>query len=162
MGSAHVDPSRLRTADKKSGLKLIDAVELWNEPNWNDPGWGTYVGTMAQYFETMRSGVEGARRADPNLPVSCAGISGIDLAMVGPLADYHYADGKAPLDLIDIINVHYYSGRQEPETCNWDPNAIREAPSKDAQTYPDLLEDLVAWRDQLKPKAEILADRDRL
>jgi hypothetical protein len=155
MGSAQVDPSRLKTADKKSGLNLINAVELWNEPNWNDPGWGTYVGTMSQYFDTMRAGVEGARRADPRLPVSCAGISGIDLAMVGLLADHHYADGKRPLDLIDIINVHYYSGRNEPETCNWDPNAIRDAPSRDAQTYPEMLEDLVAWRDQFKPDGEI-------
>jgi hypothetical protein len=38
-GRAKVDPSLLKSDDKKSGMGMIDAVELWNEPNLNDPGW---------------------------------------------------------------------------------------------------------------------------
>ena len=155
MGSATVAPAQLKTADKKSGLKLIDAVELWNEPNLNDPNWGPYVGTMAQYFDTLRAGVEGARRADPTLPVSGAGMAGIDLAVIGQFAEHHYADGQTPLDLIDIVNVHFYSGREEPEICGWDPNVARDVAIRSGVTYPDQIEDLVAWRDQLKPKAEL-------
>ena len=54
-GRTKVDPSLLKTADKKSGLGMIDAVELWNEPNLSDPGWGPFVGTMPQFFEIMRA-----------------------------------------------------------------------------------------------------------
>jgi hypothetical protein len=114
-GNNKVDPSLLKSDDKKTGLGWINAVELWNEPNLNDPGWGPWVGTMEQYFETMRAGVEGARRADPKLPVTSAGWAGINLETVGQMAEYKYADGKTPLDLVDVINVHFYSGRDEPE-----------------------------------------------
>jgi hypothetical protein len=71
------------------------------------------------------------------------------------LAEHKYADGKTPLDLIDIINVHFYSGREEPEICGWDPNVDRDGPSNRGDTYPEQLEALVAWRDLHKPGAEI-------
>ena len=154
-GAAKVDASKLLTPDKKSGQKLINAVELWNEPNLNSPGWGPFVGTMPQYFEVMRAGAEGSRRADPSLPVSSGGLAGIGLEVVGLLSDYKYKDGKTPLDFVDIINVHFYSGREEPEICGWDPNVNREGPAQGGNTYPEEVEDLVTWRDQLKPKAEI-------
>jgi hypothetical protein len=154
-GQAKVDKSLLKSADKKSGLGLIHAVELWNEPNLNDPGWGPFVGTLDHYFEVMRAGAEGARRADPTLPITSAGFAGVDLEVVGRLTEYQYADGKKPLDFVDIINVHFYSGREEPETAGWDPNVERNGPSGNNRTYPAELEDLVAWRDEHKPKAEI-------
>lgn len=154
-GSKQVEAARLLTADKKSGLGLMGAVELWNEPNLNDPGWGPFVGPISRYFDVLRAGIEGARRADPTLPVSAAGWAGIDLEIVGQLAEHRYADGKTPLDLIDIINVHFYSGREEPEICGWDPNVDRNGPASRGTTYPEQLEALVAWRDKHKPKAEI-------
>ncbi|OGV56004.1 MAG: hypothetical protein A2X45_21180 [Lentisphaerae bacterium GWF2_50_93] len=154
-GSATVDPSKLLTPDKKSGLKLIDAVELWNEPNLNDPGWGPFVGPITQYFEVMRAGAEGSRRADPSLPITSCGWAGIGLEVVGQMSQYKYADGKTPLDFVDIVNVHFYSGREEPEICGWDPNVDRDSAVKGGTTYPEQIEDLVSWRDQLKPKAEI-------
>ncbi len=154
-GSAQVDPSKLLTSDKKSGQKLIDAVELWNEPNLNDPGWGPFVGPITRYFDVLRAGAEGSRRADPSLPVSSCGWAGIGLEVVGQLYDHKYSDGKRPLDFVDIVNVHFYSGREEPEICGWDPNVDRSSTVKTGNTYPEQIEDLVAWRDQLKPKAEI-------
>ncbi len=154
-GSATVDPTKLFTADKKSGQKLINAVELWNEPNLNDPGWGPFVGPISKYFEVLRAGAEGSRRADPTLPVSSCGWAGIGLEVVGQLYNFKYADGKCPLDFVDIVNVHFYSGREEPEICGWDPNVDRGTVAKSGNTYPEQIEDLVAWRDQLKPKAEI-------
>lgn len=154
-GRATVDAAALKSADRKSGLGLIDAVELWNEPNLSDPHWGPFVGTMAQYLDVMRAGAEGARRADPSLPITSGGFAGIGLDVVGQLAEHRYADGAKPLDFIDVVNVHFYSGQQEPETCSWDPNVARNGPAGGGTTYPEQLEDLVAWRDQLKPKAEI-------
>lgn len=154
-GQASVDPATLKTTDKRTGLKTINAVELWNEPNLNAPGWGPFVGPMSQYYDVLRAGAEGARRADPALPVSSCGFAGIKLEIVGGLSEHRYADGKCPLDFVDIINVHFYSGREEPEICGWDPNVDREGKERAGATYPDQIEDLVAWRDQLKPKAEI-------
>ena len=154
-GRNKVEPSLLKSDDKKSGLGMIDAVELWNEPNLNDPGWGPFVGTMERYFDVMRAGADGARRADPKLPVSACGLAGIDLEIVGRLADHHYADGKTPLDLVDIVNVHFYSGREEPETVGWDPNVDRSGPATKGTTYPEQLEDLVEWRDSKKAAAQI-------
>ncbi|MBA3684144.1 MAG: discoidin domain-containing protein, partial [Planctomycetes bacterium] len=135
-GRAKVAPELLKSDDKKSGLGLIDAVELWNEPNLNDPNWGPFVGTMGQYLEVMRAGAEGSRRADPTLPITSGGFAGMDIEVVGQLQEHEYADGKRPLDFIDIINVHFYSGRSEPETCGWDPNVSRNGPSAGGTTYP--------------------------
>jgi len=154
-GRTKVDAALLKSNDKKSGLGMIDAVELWNEPNLNAPSWGPFVGTLPQYFDVLRAGAEGSRRADPKLPVSSCGWGSIDLEVVGQLSEHHYADGKTPLDFVDIVNVHFYSGRSEPETAGWDPNASRNGPATTSTTYPDQVEELVAWRDKLKPAAEI-------
>lgn len=154
-GSQKVDAGQLKSPDKKSGLGLMHAVELWNEPNLTAASWGPFVGPITQYFDVLRAGIEGSRRADPKLPVSAAGWAGIDLEIVAQLAEHKYADGKTPLDLIDIINVHFYSGREEPEICGWDPNVDRDGPSSRGDTYPEQLEALVAWRDLHKPGAEI-------
>ena len=154
-GRNKVDPSLLKTADKQSAMGLIDAVELWNEPNLNDPNWGPFVGPMSRYFDVMRAGAEGSRRADPSLPVTTCGFAGIGLEIVGQLSEHRYADGKTPLDLVDVINVHYYSGREDPETAGSDPNVHRATPAQGETTYPEQLEDLVEWRDRLKAKAEI-------
>ncbi len=154
-GSRQVAAAQLLTADKKSGLGLLHAVELWNEPNLNAASWGPFVGPIGEYFDVLRAGIEGSRRADPTLPVSAAGWAGIDLEVVGQLAEHRYADGKTPLDLIDIINVHFYSGREEPEICGWDPNVDRDGPTDRGDTYPEQLAALVAWRDLHKPGAEI-------
>ena len=57
--------------------------------------------------------------------------------------------------MVDVVNVHFYSGRSEPETTGWDPNVARSGPSIGGTSYPEELESLVAWRDKLKPKAEV-------
>ena len=154
-GSKQVDAATLKTADHRSGMGLIGAVELWNEPNLVGPSWAPFVGPMTRYFDVMRAGAEGSRRADPTLPVSTGGLGGIDLEMVGELSEHHYADGKTPLDLVDIVNVHFYSGREEPETCGWDPNVHRGDAAPSGTIYPEQIADLVAWRDRLKPGAQL-------
>ncbi len=154
-GGAKADPAKLLTSDKKSGMNGINAVELWSEPNLDDPRQGVFVGPISRYFEVMRAGAEGARRADPTLPVTSCGWAGIGLETVGQLYEYKYADGRRPLDFVDVINVHFYSGREEPEICGRDPNAERGDKAGTGGTYPEQIEDLVAWRDRLKPGAEI-------
>ena len=43
--------------------------------------------------------------------------------VVEPLRTFQYPDGKRPLDFVDVINVHFYSGQEPPETCKTDGNA---------------------------------------
>jgi hypothetical protein len=71
------------------------------------------------------------------------------------MTDYRYADGKCPLDLVDVVNVHFYSGREEPEVSLEDPNIRKEKSGKPKATYLDQLDELIAWRDEHKPSAEI-------
>src|SRR5690606_13785043 len=145
----------LKTTDKRSGLNRIGAVELWNEPNLVGPSWAAFVGPIDNYFEVMRAGVEGARRADPDMVVTSCGWAGVELATLKQMTDYRYADGKCPLDLVDVVNVHFYSGRQEPEVALEDPNSRKEKSGKPEATYLDQRDELIAWRDQHKPAAEI-------
>src|SRR5690606_35125573 len=110
-GAKQHEAAQLKTTDKRGGLDRIDAVEIWNEPNLVGPSWAPFVGPIDKYFEVMRAGVEGARRADPDMLVTSCGWAGVELATVKQMTDYRYADGKCPLDLVDVVNVHFYSGR---------------------------------------------------
>lgn len=155
-GHATQPSSKLYTADKKSGFGQIGIYELWNEANLNSPAWGFWVGDMPSYFELFRVGAEAAKRADPKALVSFGGFAGLPLDVVKQVATYKYSDGKRPIDFSDIINVHFYSGKQNPETAKIDPNAQRNPDVKsNGPTYEDNLAALVAWRDKTKPKAEI-------
>ncbi len=156
-GSRSVPGDALKTPDRQSGLGQIGIFELWNEPNLEGAGWAPWVGTMDQYYEIFRVGAEGAKRADPAARVSHAGYAGIGLDLVDRLRSYTYADGKRPLDFTDIINVHYYSGRQHPEVAVRDPNANRGGVSakKDLPTFPENIHALVDWRNQHAAGKEI-------
>ena len=107
----------LKTPDKKSGLGLVNVYELWNEPNLNNPDWGSWKGSLSQYYEMFRLGAEAVKKADPTARVSNAGFSGIGVPLVDGLRTYKYADGKCPLDFMDVLNVHYYTGQSAPEVC---------------------------------------------
>jgi hypothetical protein len=154
-GSKKVDPKTLKTDDKKSGLNEIDAIELWNEPNLVGPAWAAFVGPIEQYFEVMRAGAKGARLADPDLLVTSCGWAGTELATLKQMTDYRYDDGTCPLDLVDIINVHFYSGRQDPETALEDPNVRKQGSKGPEKTYIEQLTELKLWRDEHKPSAKI-------
>lgn len=149
-GSKKHPPAVLKTADKKSGLNLINTYEIWNEPNLTDPGWGPWVGTSAQYNAMFRASAEAVKRADPSARVTNGGTAGIDVETMNTLLA-PYTDGKKPLDFVDVLNVHYYSGRTAPELATNDPNADRSGNTQGARTYEDDLHRLVAWRDKHKP-----------
>lgn len=68
------------------------------------------------------------------------------------ISTYKYPDGKTPVDFADILNVHYYSGKADPERATVDRNVRRGAkPTPGDRTYEDDLRDLVAWWDRVKP-----------
>ncbi len=149
-GSRKHPAPELKTSDKLSGLNQISTFEIWNEPNLHDPGWSGWVGTNAQYNELLRAAAEAAKRADPSAQVTNGGFGGIDVAIANSLLT-PYADGKKPLDFIDVLNVHFYSGRVAPELATNDPNADRSGKSEGVRTYEQDLQRLVSWRDTHKP-----------
>ncbi len=151
-GTRTVPKDTLLTDDKKSGLGQIGVFQMWNEPNLVGPGWAPWVGSMNEYFEIFRLGAEGVKRADPKAVVSHAGLAGIGVGLVDTLRTYTYADGKHPLDFTDLITVHFYSGRQNPEVATRDPNANRTGRTIDGQpTFPEQIRELTDWRDRYAP-----------
>jgi hypothetical protein len=104
----------------------------------------------------FRAGAEGAKRADPKAQVTNGGWAGLSMDWIDQMRTYRYADGKNPLDFTDILNVHFYSGKQEPELCTSDPNVYRNSAKTDqVQTYEKDLIDLADWRDDVKPGMKI-------
>jgi hypothetical protein len=151
-GSKQHPDGALKTADRLSGLGLLNVFELWNEPNLEGAGWAPWVGSMAAYFELFRVGAEAVKRADPAARVSMAGMAGTELDTVAPFRHYTYADGKHPLDFTDLINVHYYSGQQNPEVATIDRNANRGGQANpNDPAYPEVLAQLIDWRDEVAP-----------
>lgn len=149
-GSNKVAPDKLKTPDKVSGLNQIGAVEIWNEPNLNphaDAGWGPWAAPLDVFWPVFRAGAEAAKAADPKIPVTSPGMAGLTLEAIEPFRQYRYPDGKTPLDFMDILNVHYYSGRQTPETATKDANVVRQGGTESSLTYPDDLRALISWRD---------------
>lgn len=149
-GSQKHPAAELKTSDKKTGLNEINTYEIWNEPNLHDPNWGPWVGTMAQYNAMFRVAAAAVKRADPTARVTNGGAAGIDIETMNSML-LPYADGKKPLDFVDILNVHYYSGRVAPEIATMDANADRSGAGKGANTFEDALRRLIAWRDKNKP-----------
>jgi len=120
------------------------------EPNLNPSptaAWGGWAAPMDTYYEMMRFGAEAVKRADPNAVVTSAGYAGMSVDVVDPLRTFEYSDGKHPLDFVDLINVHFYSGQEPPETCRTDGNASVTS----STTFPENLRELVAWRDLYAP-----------
>ncbi len=149
-GSNKVPDDKLKTPDKLSGLNQIGAVEIWNEPNLNpnsDATWGAWAAPLDKFWPVFRAGAEAAKAADPKIPVTSPGMAGLTLEVIEPFRQYRYPDGKTPLDFMDILNVHYYSGRQPPEIATKDANVVRQGGVESAFTYPDDLRALISWRD---------------
>ena len=151
-GHAKHPATELKTPDALSGLGLLDVYQLWNEPNLEGPDWAPWVGSMPEYYEIFRIGSEAVKRADPAARVATAGIAGISVDRVDGFYRYQYADGKRPVDFADIISVHYYSGKQQPELATLDRNATRSGDAQPgALTYPESLRQLMDWRDDFAP-----------
>lgn len=152
-GSKQHPADKLLTNDKVSGMDLLRVIELWNEPNLNAEAWGPWVGTIEDFFEIFRIGAEAAKKADPGILVTSCGWAGIHLEdNIGQMETYRYSDGKTPVDFADILNVHFYSGKADPEISTVDYNVERGAdPDPGDKTYEDHLRELVSWWDRVKP-----------
>ncbi|WOO39727.1 hypothetical protein [Rubellicoccus peritrichatus] len=154
-GSKKHPESELLTEDKISGLGWINTFELWNEPDLNDPNWGHWVGEFNNYLEMMRVGAEAVKRADPDARIANAGLAQIGLDVVGRLSRYTYEDGLRPIDFLDVLSVHHYTGSVAPEIATVNTNVDRNGKTEGKLTFEGHLRELVDWRDQNRPEMEI-------
>jgi len=150
-GSTKHPPDDLKTTDKKTGLGLIKAFEIWNEENQNN--FGGWKGP-SRYYEMYRVAAEAVKKADPTALVTNGGYSGLGPQLVDMLRTYKYADGKTPLDFTDVINVHFYTGQAAPEVCYINANT-GTFNSKDVRSFEENLALLHEWRDLNKASAPI-------
>ena len=153
-GNTQHPAEALLSNDKKSGLGLVHYYEMWNEPNLNPQptaAWGGWSASMDEYYKMMRYGAEAVKKADPTATVTSAGYAGMQAEIVDRMRTYKYPDGKCPLDFVQVINVHYYSGRTPPEIATEDGNANLVG----ATTFVQDLEELTAWRDRYAPQMPI-------
>ena len=157
-GSTKHPASELETADKKSGMNLINTYELWNEPNLINTDWGAWATTLDGYYEMFRPGAEAVKRADPTARVANGGFAGVELDIVDTLRSFKYPDGKTPLDFTDVLSAHFYTGLTIPERATVNPNIDRSANAQAAADAPSLEKQLVElheWRDRYKPEMPI-------
>lgn len=157
-GSQKHPAAQLETADKKSGLNLINTYELWNEPNLINPDWGAWQTTLDDYYRMFRPGAEAVKRADPKARVANGGFAGVELDTIDTLRSFKYPDGKTPLDFTDVLSAHFYTGLTLPERARVNPNIDRSVGAKAAADAPSLEEQLVAlneWRNRNKPEMPI-------
>lgn len=153
-GSREVQPDKLKTDDKRTGLDRIGYFELGNEPDLNPlrdrdrpPTYGSWAGTMSQWWDMWRHGAEGVKKADPDAVVVSPGFAGMTATRVDQMRTYKYEDGKCPLDFADVLSVHYYSGRTPPETSTRDENNSTGSDT----TFVEQLKRLVEWQNRHKP-----------
>src|SRR5690606_8488292 len=104
-----------------------------------------------EYFEMFRVGAEAAKQADPEIKIANGGFAGIKLELVEQLRNYTYADGKHPLDFVDVLSVHTYTGATPPELSRVDTNLDRSAGAKAGTSHLENLLRLADWRDQHRP-----------
>ncbi len=145
-GTVKHSPSDLVSEDKQSAMNLVQAYEIWNEPNLNDPSWGHWIGTLDQYYEFMRPAIDAGHRADPKALMFNGGYAGIELGLINTLATYTYKDGTHPCDHLDGLSVHTYTGAIAPELSKVDTNLHRGSNAVSGTPHLENLMRLDDWR----------------
>ncbi|WP_309383756.1 GH39 family glycosyl hydrolase [Cerasicoccus frondis] len=145
----------LLTEDKVSGLGWMNTYELWNEPNLDAPAWGHWVGSMDEYMKMFVLGAKAVKRADPTARVANGGLAGTELSLVDQFRTYVHDDGTTPLDYIDVLSVHHYTGPIAPEIATVNTNIQRDGSTKGLMTFEDNLKALIGWKKLYKPGLEI-------
>ncbi len=145
----------LLTNDQASGLGYSDTFELWNEPNTDNTGRTAWKGSLAGYYTLFRLGADAVKRADPDAKIANGGWSHAELPILETMRTFKYPDGKCPLDFTDVLSVHYFSFRVDPELATvYDISHHHEYLPYERTVEQDL-QDMVAWRDRNKPNMPI-------
>jgi hypothetical protein len=134
----------------KSGLDLLEYIEVWNEPDkWWVKNTAAYLEPehYAALLSACYDGHEGAlgpgvgiKNADPSMKVVMAGLTNFDLAYLQRMVAWFQVNRKDRRFPADVVNFHHYSnhtgGLYEGFTKGISPEAdgLREK-----------LEPLIAW-----------------
>nr|WP_234043862.1 hypothetical protein [Cerasicoccus arenae] len=133
----------------------MTTYELWNEPNLDAPSWGHWIGPYDEYLKMFRLGAIAVKRADPTAQVSNGGLAGTELSLVDRFRTYVYEDGTTPLDYIDVLSVHHYTGPIAPEIATVNTNIERNGGSAGQMSFEDNLTELIEWKQRYKPEMKV-------
>lgn len=102
---------------KKSGLNLIKHVEINNEIDiWWLKGGEQYV-TPQEHVAMLVAVMDAIKRADSNMKIVMAGLTGLDLAYLKEMdAEFKRLGKQWP----DVINCHYYT-HEGNQYAKWPP-----------------------------------------
>lgn len=145
----------LLTTDKVSGKNQVSVYEIWNEPNLNAPKYGAWVGELEDYMDTFCVAARAIRKADPKGRITNGGMAGIELSDIDLFRTHQAEDGSHPVDWMDVLNVHYYTGRDAPELSGINYNIHRSGIPGEARSFEQRMKDLVEWVDRVKPGLEL-------
>ena len=144
-GSKNIDPSKLETEDKKSGMNVLGSISVMNEADgayeWgNRIEWEQYAALLNAVYDgndgKMGSGY-GVKDADPDLPVSVTGLA----FNLKSLISLKKLTGRIPYD---VINVHFYAFRYARPSH-------RVAVPPEWSSLVDDMKEIIAWRNKEAP-----------
>lgn len=145
-GQTRHDPAVLKTADKKSGLGHLRALQIWNEPNLNNPDWGHWVGPLDDYFTLFKKAAAAAKKADPHLLILNGGFAGLSTR------NFERMKNAGTLEWADALSAHFYCQPAPPEVEAVDTNVDRNPNARARRrTLERDLRRLVEWRDENAP-----------
>jgi hypothetical protein len=151
-----IDPAPRWTNDpinvKKTGLDLLEYIEVWNEPDkwWSDPETKFSPQEYAAMLSACYDGHEGRlgaghgiKVADPSMKVVMAGLAALDLDYIKGMEAWFAANRNDKKFPAEVLNFHHYSNQ------NQDLQAIPQdggvAPEKD--DLKQKMATIVAYRD---------------
>lgn len=116
-GKTKVDAGKLRSDDKRTGLDLIEYIEVWNEPDkdWEGPDANF---SPEEYAAMLSICYDKIKEADPTMKVAMAGLATLSVDYVKRMKawfDNNRADKKFAAD---VVNMHIYAYNNK---VSWNP-----------------------------------------
>ncbi|MDZ7345783.1 MAG: hypothetical protein ONA69_03230 [candidate division KSB1 bacterium] len=145
-GSQKIDADKLQTADKLSGLNLIQYYEDENEPDqwWRQPTWPAAM--YAKYLNAVHDGwnvpphpdypLIGIKNVDPNAVHVLGGLAARDIQYLDDILAN--TGGRIPFD---VINFHHY--------CT--TGSAARPPEDESHGLEKICRTFLNWRDRHTP-----------
>ena len=136
---------------KKSGLDLLEYIEVWNEPDkwWSDPEAYFAPAEYAAMLSACYDGHEGLlgpghgiKTADPSMKVVMGGLSNFNLDYLKDMVAWCKKQRKDRRFPAEVVNFHHYSNKNQALKPNFEQGIAPEA-------------------DQLQQKLKTLLDHTR-